>query len=89
LWRTGVALTDGSRSGTSYTWENSTGDRKRLGARKSKQSPKTQGSRSKWHSTLKEIAERKRPLKRDALRQRLGATQKEAGLDKRFVTVEV
>jgi transposase len=43
----------------------------------------------RYLDTLKEIAERKRPLKRDALHQRLGAAQKEAGLDKRFVTVEV
>lgn len=39
--------------------------------------------------TLKAIADRKRPLKRDALHQSLGAARKEAGLDKRFVIVEV
>jgi transposase len=39
--------------------------------------------------TLRELSQRKRPLKRDALHQALGAAKKEAGRDARHVRVEV
>ena len=38
---------------------------------------------------LRAIAERKRPLRRDALQQSIGAAKKEAGRDARFVLLEV
>jgi len=43
----------------------------------------------KYLKTLRELSQRKRPLKRDALHQALGAAKKEAGRDARHVRVEV
>lgn len=42
-----------------------------------------------YRDTLRKITLRKRPLKRDALHQSLGAAKKEAGREARFVQVEV
>ena len=43
----------------------------------------------KYIKTLKELASRKRPLKRDDLHQALGAAKKEAGRDVRHIRIEV
>ncbi len=43
----------------------------------------------KYLETLRELSQRKRPLKRDALHQALGAAKQEAGRDARHVRVEV
>ena len=43
----------------------------------------------KYLAALKTITQRKRPLKRDAAHQAIGAAKKEAGRDARFVTVSV
>jgi transposase len=43
----------------------------------------------KYLAALDAITQRKRPLKRDAVHQAIGAAKKEAGRDARFVTVSV
>ena len=45
--------------------------------------------RRKYLAALDAITHRKRPLKRDAVHQAIGAAKKEAGRDARFVTVSV